>query len=143
PLEIAAGGQPLPVQGARTRAVLAMLLVHANQVVPADRLTAELWAGQPADRAAASLQVRVSQLRKALRAAGEPDRLVTRPPGYLIRGTPGEVGAARFGPPGRAGRAALRAPGRGRGDGAGGRGRRARGPPAGRGAGPVARRGPG
>ena len=47
PLEIAAGGQPLPVQGARTRAVLAMLLVHANQVVPADRLTAELWAGQP------------------------------------------------------------------------------------------------
>jgi DNA-binding SARP family transcriptional activator/pimeloyl-ACP methyl ester carboxylesterase len=96
PLEIAAGGQPLPVQGARTRAVLAMLLVHANQVVPADRLTAELWAGQPADRAVASLQVRVSQLRKALRAAGEADRLVTRPPGYLIRVTPGELDAPRF-----------------------------------------------
>src|SRR6185437_13963843 len=96
PLEIAAGGQPLPVQGARTRAVLAMLLVHANQVVPADRLTAELWAGQPADRAAASLQVRVSQLRKALRAAGEADRLVTRPPGYLIRVTPGALAARRL-----------------------------------------------
>ena len=95
PLEIAAGGQPLPVQGARTRAVLAMLLVHANQVVPADRLTAELWAGQPADRAAASLQVRVSQLRKVLRAAGEADRLVTRPPGYLIRVMPGELDARR------------------------------------------------
>jgi pimeloyl-ACP methyl ester carboxylesterase len=77
-------------------AVLAMLLVHANQVVPADRLTAELWAGQPADRAAASLQVRVSQLRKALRAAGEADRLVTRPPGYLIRVTPGELDAPRM-----------------------------------------------
>jgi hypothetical protein len=38
PLEITAGGQPLPVQGARTRAVLAMLLVHAGQVVPAGRL---------------------------------------------------------------------------------------------------------
>ena len=50
PLEITAGGQPLPVQGARTRAVLAMLLVHANQVVPAGRLTSELWAGQPAGR---------------------------------------------------------------------------------------------
>ena len=48
PLEITAGGQPLPVQGARIRTVLAMLLVHANQVVPADRLTGELWAGQPA-----------------------------------------------------------------------------------------------
>jgi hypothetical protein len=38
-----------------------MLLVHANQVVPADRLTDELWAGQPAAGAAASLHVRVSQ----------------------------------------------------------------------------------
>ena len=113
PLEIAAGGQPLPVQGARTRAVLAMLLVHANQVVPADRLTAELWAGQPADRAAASLHVRVSQLRKALRAAGEPDRLVTRPPGYLIRVTPGELDAPRFEHLARDGETALAA-----GDGA-------------------------
>ena len=113
PLEIAAGGQPLPVQGARTRAVLAMLLVHANQVVPADRLTAELWAGQPADRAAASLQVRVSQLRKALRAAGEADRLVTRPPGYLIRVTPGELDAPRFEHLARDGETALAA-----GDGA-------------------------
>jgi len=113
PLEIAAGGQPLPVQGAHTRAVLAMLLVHANQVVPADRLTAELWAGQPADRAAASLQVRVSQLRKALRAAGEADRLVTRPPGYLIRVTPGELDAPRFEHLARDGETALAA-----GDGA-------------------------
>ena len=113
PLEIAAGGQPLPVQGARTRAVLAMLLVHANQVVPADQLTAELWAGQPADRAAASLHVRVSQLRKALRAAGEPDRLVTRPPGYLIRVTPGELDAPRFEHLARDGETALAA-----GDGA-------------------------
>ena len=113
PLEIAAGGQPLPVQGARTRAVLAMLLVHANQVVPADQLTVELWAGQPADRAAASLQVRVSQLRKALRAAGEADRLVTRPPGYLIRVTPGELDAPRFEHLARDGETALAA-----GDGA-------------------------
>jgi DNA-binding SARP family transcriptional activator/pimeloyl-ACP methyl ester carboxylesterase len=113
PLEIAAGGQPLPVQGARTRAVLAMLLVHANQVVPADRLTAELWAGRPADRAAASLQVRVSQLRKALRAVGEADRLVTRPPGYLIRVTPGELDAPRFEHLARDGETALAA-----GDGA-------------------------
>jgi len=71
PLDIAAGGRPLPVQGARTRAVLAMLLVYANQVVPADRLTAELWAGQPADRAAASLQVRVSSYA---RRCGRPAR---------------------------------------------------------------------
>jgi DNA-binding SARP family transcriptional activator/pimeloyl-ACP methyl ester carboxylesterase len=96
PLEITAAGQPLPVQGARTRAVLAMLLVHANQVVPAGRLTSELWAGQPAGGAVASLQVRVSQLRKALRPAGEAGRLVTRPPGYLIRVAPDELDVTRF-----------------------------------------------
>ena len=113
PLEVTAGGQPLPVQGARTRAVLAMLLVHANQVVPADRLIVELWPGQPADRAAASLQVRVSELRKALRAAGEADRLVTRPPGYLLRVVPGELDAPRFEQLARDGETALAA-----GDGA-------------------------
>ncbi len=113
PLEITAGGQPLPVQGARIRTVLAMLLVHANQVVPADRLTGELWAGQPAGGAAASLQVRVSQLRKALRPSGEAERLITRPPGYLIRVAPDELDAPRFERLARDGETALAA-----GDGA-------------------------
>ena len=54
PLEITADGRPLPVQGARARAVLAMLLVHANHVVAAGQLTGELWPGQPAGRAAES-----------------------------------------------------------------------------------------
>jgi DNA-binding SARP family transcriptional activator len=95
PLEVTADGRPLALAGARTRAVLAMLLVHANQVVSSGRLIEELWgAGQP--RAADSLQVRVSELRKALRSAGEDDRLATRPPGYLLRVAPGELDALRF-----------------------------------------------
>jgi SARP family transcriptional regulator, regulator of embCAB operon len=73
-----------------------MLLMHANQVVPADQLIEELWPGQPADRASSSLQVRVSELRKAFRSAQEADRLVTRPPGYLIRVQPEELDALRF-----------------------------------------------
>ena len=96
PLEVTAGGQPLELGGARGRAVLAMLLMQANLVVPAGRLTEELWPGQPAGKAAASLQVRLSGLRKALRSAGEADRLATRPPGYLLRATPGEIDAVRF-----------------------------------------------
>ena len=96
PLAVTAGGQSLGLAGARTRAVLAVLLTHANQVVSADRLIEELWPGQPADRAADSLQVRLSELRKALRSAGEADRLVTRPPGYLLRVAPGELDALRF-----------------------------------------------
>jgi DNA-binding SARP family transcriptional activator/pimeloyl-ACP methyl ester carboxylesterase len=96
PLEVTAGGQSLDVGGARARAVLAMLIVHANRVVPADRLAEELWPGQLPGKAAASLQVRLSELRKAFRSAGEADRLVTRSPGYLLRVAPGELDAARF-----------------------------------------------
>jgi DNA-binding SARP family transcriptional activator/pimeloyl-ACP methyl ester carboxylesterase len=96
PLEVTVGGQSLGLAGARTRAVLALLLVHANQVVSSDRLIEELWPGQPADKATDSLQVRLSELRKALRLAGEAGRLATRPPGYLLRVEPGELDALRF-----------------------------------------------
>ncbi len=96
PLEVTADGRSLALAGARTRAVLALLLVHANQVVSSDRLTEELWPGQPAAKATDSLQVRLSELRKALRSAGEADRLVTRPPGYLLRVAPGELDVLRF-----------------------------------------------
>ena len=96
PLEVTAGGRSLGLAGARTRAVLALLLVHANQVVSCDRLIEELWPGQPADKATDSLQVRLSELRKALRSAGEAGRLATRPPGYLLRVAPAELDALRF-----------------------------------------------
>jgi len=109
PLEVTAGGRSLGLAGARTRAVLAMLLVHANQVIPSERLIEELWPGQAVDRAADSLQVRLSELRKALRAAGEADRLATRSPGYLLRVTPGELDSQRFEQLAAEGNAALAA----------------------------------
>src|ERR1700722_13678927 len=96
PLEVTADGQSVELAGPRTRAVLALLLVCANQVVSSDRLLDELWPGQPADKATDSLQVRLSELRKALRSAGEADRLVTRAPGYLLRVESGELDALRF-----------------------------------------------
>src|SRR5579863_508851 len=97
PLEVTADGRPLALGGARARDVLATMLVHANQVVPADQLVDELWPKQPADRAAASLQVRLSELRRALRSAeGGAGRLATRPPGYLLRVEPGELDAGTF-----------------------------------------------
>jgi DNA-binding SARP family transcriptional activator/pimeloyl-ACP methyl ester carboxylesterase len=96
PLEVTAEGRSLGLAGTRARAVLALLLVHANQVVSSDRLVEELWPGQPTDKATDSLQVRLSELRKALRSAGEADRLATRPPGYLLRVEPGELDAPRF-----------------------------------------------
>jgi DNA-binding SARP family transcriptional activator len=96
PLEVTAGGQPVRVGGARARAVLAMLVLRADRVVAADAIAEALWPGLEQVRAAANLQVRVSQLRSAFRVVGEPDRLITTPPGYLLRASAAEVDAIRF-----------------------------------------------
>ena len=97
PLEVTVSGRPLALGGARARDVLATLLVHSNLAVSADQLVDELWPGQSADKAAASLQVRLSELRKLLRSAeGCADRLTTRPPGYRLRVADGELDARRF-----------------------------------------------
>src|SRR5215471_5040681 len=83
--QVLADGQPLGIGGPKTRAVLALLAVNAGKIVAADVLQEELWPGLLPARAAANLQVRMSELRGALRAAGLDQRLVRRPPGYLLR----------------------------------------------------------
>jgi DNA-binding SARP family transcriptional activator/pimeloyl-ACP methyl ester carboxylesterase/class 3 adenylate cyclase len=109
PLEVTSGGQPLSVGGTRTRAVLAFLLINANAVVSADRLADELWPGLAPGRAAANLQVRLSELRKALRSAGEDQRLATRAPCYVLRVAPDELDVLRFQQLATSGREALAA----------------------------------
>ena len=81
PLEVWDGGREVSLGGPRPRALLAVLLLCPNEVVPADRLVDELWGDESPDRAAAALRVNVSRLRKALAR----DVLTTRSPGYLIR----------------------------------------------------------
>jgi len=97
PLEIVDGTRQLHVSGARERALLAVLLVHAGQVVAADRLVEELWGSDVPANPANALQVVVSRVRKALEAAAGPGRLVTRKPGYLLDVRTEEVDALRFG----------------------------------------------
>src|SRR5580704_2401974 len=96
PVEASAHGRPLGLGGARARALLATLIVHANHVIAADQLIDEVWPELPAENAAASLQVRLSGLRKTLRSAGPDDRLVTHAPGYLLRIAADELDARRF-----------------------------------------------
>ncbi len=96
PVEVTARGQPVRIGGARARAVLAMLVLRAGRVTPADAIAEALWPELDHARATANLQVRVSQLRAAFRAAGEPDRLVTAAPGYLLNASAAEVDALRF-----------------------------------------------
>ena len=92
PLEVGVDGVPVAVGGPRQRALLAMLLLSANQVVSRDRLIEELLDGALADRADHMLRVQVSRLRGALSTDDrDTDRLIARSPGYLLRVEPGEL----------------------------------------------------
>jgi DNA-binding SARP family transcriptional activator len=111
PIEAARGAESLQLGGGKQRALLAILLLHANEVVSSDRLIDELWGEAPPETAAKALQVHVSQLRKLLepeRGAGDPGRvLITRPPGYVLAIGPEQLDLTRFDQLAREGRQAL------------------------------------
>jgi DNA-binding SARP family transcriptional activator len=94
-LEAVSDGERVQVAGHKQRALLAVLLLHANEVVSADRLIEDLWGEEPPAQAAKSVQVHVWRLRKALAAvsggANGEGRLLTRSSGYLLRVEPGEL----------------------------------------------------
>ena len=92
PLEAVEDDRPLALGGAKQRALLAVLLLHANQVVSSDRLIDEVWGESPPATAGKMVQVYVSRLRKQLGEA----RLLTRAPGYLLQVDPAELDVARF-----------------------------------------------
>jgi DNA-binding SARP family transcriptional activator len=92
PLEVWDRGRQLAVPGPKQRALLAVLLLHANHVVSSDRLIDELWGEESPESGSAALRMRVSELRKAL-----PEGLVqTRAPGYLIRAEGDRLDLHRF-----------------------------------------------
>jgi DNA-binding SARP family transcriptional activator len=82
PLEARVDGESVSLGGLRQRALLAILALHRGEVVSTDRLADQLWGERPPATALHTVQVFVSRLRAALGPASE--RLVTRPPGYLI-----------------------------------------------------------
>ncbi len=93
PLEVVEEGRPLALGGARQRALLALLLTRANEIVSTDRLIDELWGERTPKAAGNALQYHVSRLRKLL-APGHA--IVTKEPGYLIRVGPDELDLLRF-----------------------------------------------
>ena len=91
-LEVVDGGRRVDLGGSRPRGLLALLLLHANEVVSVDRLVEELWGAEAPASVSNSLQQTVSRLRRAVGS----DRIETRSPGYLIRVAPGELDLERF-----------------------------------------------
>jgi DNA-binding SARP family transcriptional activator len=108
PLVVRAGGSRVTVTAGKQRVLLAALLLRANQVVPAADLAGFIWEGGPPGTARVTLQNYVKRLRHALGPAG-PERIVTRPAGYLMEVRPGELDVARFGELVSGGLAAARA----------------------------------
>jgi DNA-binding SARP family transcriptional activator/streptogramin lyase len=103
PLEVRDDGRSIVLGAGRQRAVLAVLLLHANEVVSTDRLIDILWGAHPPETAAKVLQNQVSQLRRAIGAGV----IATRAPGYVLTIEPGQVDSHRFE---QAVEGALRAP---------------------------------
>jgi YVTN family beta-propeller protein len=92
PVEARGNGAALPLGGPKQRALLAMLLLSANEPVSRDRLIAGLWGEDPPPSAPQSLDSYVSRLRRLL----GPDRVLRRAPGYLLVLEPGELDLDRF-----------------------------------------------
>ncbi|MER5626174.1 BTAD domain-containing putative transcriptional regulator [Streptosporangium sp. NPDC002544] len=80
-------GRSVTIPGVKVRALLADLLLHEGRPVPADRLIDDLWGEDPPANPAGTLQVRVSQLRRALEDAepGGRELVAHHPAGYLLK----------------------------------------------------------
>jgi DNA-binding SARP family transcriptional activator len=90
-VEALSGGHPLHIGGEQQRALLAYLLLHANEVVSADRLLDELWAVPPRGGVAA-VRTQVSRLRKQLGG----DAIETSGRGYVLHVRQDELDLDRF-----------------------------------------------
>jgi DNA-binding SARP family transcriptional activator/Tfp pilus assembly protein PilF len=94
PLVVRHEGVDVPIPQGKPRAVLAALLLNANQVVPVYELAQALWESSPPPSARVTIQNHVARLRRALGAAGS--RVSTQPGGYLITAGADELDVSRF-----------------------------------------------
>src|SRR5262249_29944577 len=92
PLEVRDGDREVQLRGGKQRALLALLLVHANRTLAIDRIVDELWGEDVPESAQKMVQIHVSKLRKVLPAG----LLHTRPPGYALQLELDDVDAHRF-----------------------------------------------
>ena len=91
PLEVVEDGRALGLGSRKQRVLLALLLLHADEVVSRDRLIDDLWHGEPPAAAETTLRSHISRLRAALGAS----RLPGRAPGYRLVLAPDELDAAQ------------------------------------------------
>src|SRR4051794_32202800 len=96
PVEALYDGATVALGGPKQRALLAILLLHANEALSNDRLIEMLWGEEVPETAASALRTYVTNLRRALVQSPAESRLVRRPAGYALEVAPGELDLDRF-----------------------------------------------
>ena len=98
PLEVLDGERRVALGGTKQTALLALLVIHANEALSPERLIDELWGERPPATAAKTLQVHISRLRRALERPGAcvGGVVVTRKRGYELEIDPDSVDSFRF-----------------------------------------------
>jgi DNA-binding SARP family transcriptional activator len=93
PVEVHGSNGRARLGGTKQVALLTGLIVHANRVVPVDRLVEATWGEDPLTAAVAALHTSLFRLRRALSDAepGGGERIVTHSTGYQLRIDPGEL----------------------------------------------------
>lgn len=86
-------GHELTVSGAKLRALLAVLALHAGRAVPTDQLVDALWGDDPPPAVRNGLQGLASKLRRAL---GSPDAVTMRGGAYALDLAPDAVDVHRY-----------------------------------------------
>ncbi|MET0817950.1 MAG: winged helix-turn-helix domain-containing protein, partial [Solirubrobacteraceae bacterium] len=94
PVNASLEGRPVPLGATKQRAVLAMLALEPNRVVPLERLVDGLWGERPPASATKMVQHYVSHLRRLL--DGADAEIVTHGRGYELRVAPEAIDVARF-----------------------------------------------
>lgn len=92
-VEARRGSAVLRLASPRQRALLAQLLVNANQTVSPEKLIEGIWGGTPPQHPEAALHVVVCRLRRSLGAVAS--RVVRDSSGYRIEVKPDELDLAR------------------------------------------------
>ncbi|QOV38765.1 winged helix-turn-helix domain-containing protein [Streptomyces ferrugineus] len=85
-------GRPVPVGGARLRALLTVLALRGGRTVTVGLLVDEVWGAQPPTDATGALQALVGRLRRVLGA----DAILSTEGGYRLAAAPDEIDLHRF-----------------------------------------------
>jgi WD40 repeat protein/serine/threonine protein kinase/DNA-binding winged helix-turn-helix (wHTH) protein len=99
PLEVADETGLIDIPAPMQRALLACLVIHANQVVSVDRLLEHIWGEEQPETGLKTLRYHISKLRHTLQPdlrSGQESVIVTRSPGYSLRVDRDLIDADRF-----------------------------------------------